>query len=323
MRKTLVILTIFVLFLGLIFFFINPFKAPSNDSKQYVFTVGKDTDDEVISLRLVEEGFIRSMIAFEIAKSLTGSQGQIEDGGYYLSKNMSAFKIIGELSKGPDLKWITVVPGMRKEQIGEILQKELEWSDEHLENWNETYTAMRFDHIEGVYFPDTYLIPVEESGLEIANRMINNFNEKFAPFQEEFAKQNIIWTTGLKLASLIQREAAGSEDMKLISGILWNRLQNNQKLDIDATVQYAKGKTNGRWWPPVYGSDIQSIDSPYNTYKYVGLPPHPISNPGLEAIDAVLNPEDTDCFYYLHSRRQIYCAETYEEHLENIEKHLN
>lgn len=322
MKKPLM-LTIVLFFIASLLFFVNPFKAPSSDSKEYIFTVGKDPDDNVIGLKLAEEGFIRSMLAFEVALNMKGKGGKIQEGGYYLSKSMDTFKIIDELISGPDLKWITVVPGMRKEQIGEILAKELNWSEKELKNWNETYTAMEYDHIEGVYFPDTYLIPVDESGLKIAKRMINNFNEKLASYQEQFAEKNIIWTTGLRLASLIQREAAGPTDMKLISGILWNRLLGRQKLEVDATVQYAKGKTDGKWWPPVFGSDIRDIDSPYNTYKYMGLPPHPIANPSLEAIEAALNPMDTDCFYYLHAHRQIYCSKTYEEHLDNIEKYLN
>lgn len=323
MKKILIVsISLLVIISGLVFL-LNPFKAPSSDSKEHIFTVSRDPDDEVTGLKLAEEGFIRSMFAFEFALNLRGKRGKIQEGGYKLTKNMDTWKIIDELSEGPDLKWVTVIPGMRKEQIGERLKETFGWSDRELENWNETYTAMRFDYVEGVYFPDTYLIPVDESGLKIANRMINNFNEKFAPYLSEFAKKDIIWTTGLRFASLIQREAGGTSDMKLISGVLWNRLLENQRLEVDATVQYAKGKTDGNWWPVISGSDIQNIDSPYNTYKRFGLPPHPIANPSLAAIEAALNPEETDCFYYLHSHRQIYCAETYEEHKENIEKYLN
>jgi len=153
--------------------------------------------------------------------------------------------------------------------------------------------------------------------------MIRHFDEKFAPYLPQFAKQNIIWTTGLRLASIVQREAAGKQDMPLIAGILWNRLLKEMKLEVDATVQYARGKTETGWWAPIKPSDIGEIDSPYNTYKYQGLPPHPISNPGIDAIEAVLNPTETDCLYYLHDdNRQIYCAATYEEHVANIEKYL-
>ena len=182
---------------------------------------------------------------------------------------------------------------------------------------------MKFDYVEGVYFPDTYLIPVKENGLDIANRMIAHFNEKFAPYFDSFAKKDIIWTTGLKLASIIQRETASKEDMPLISGILWNRLLKGIKLEVDATVQYARGKREDNWWAPPTPNDIQEMDSPYNTYKYKGLPPHPITNPGLDAIDASLNPVETDCIFYLHDKNgQMHCSKTYEEHKINIEKYL-
>ena len=236
---------------------------------------------------------------------------------------MNAWQIADKITENPDLKWITFPEGLRKEQIGERLQKLLGWNEEELEKWNNTYTAMSFDNSEGVYFPDTYLIPVKESGLEIANRMIRRFNEATKSQLKEFAKKDILWTTGIKIASLIQREAGGKDDMALISGVLWNRLEKGQKLEIDATIQYAKGKVGDRWWSRVISSDIKTIDSPYNTYKYKGLPPHPIANPGINAINAVLNPEETDCFFYLHDQnRQIHCAVTYKEHLENIEKYL-
>ena len=94
-------------------------------------------------------------------------------------------------------------------------------------------------------------------------------------------------------------------------------------MEIDATVQYARGKLEDKWWAPIKASDIREIDSPYNTYKNKGLPPTPISNPGIDAIDAVLNPTETDCFYYLHDpSRIIHCAKTLEEHEMNIEEYL-
>ncbi|MBI4089246.1 MAG: endolytic transglycosylase MltG [Candidatus Levybacteria bacterium] len=323
MKKLAVITFIFLAIIGFVAFILNPFQAPSNVDKTEIVTLDTDSDD-VVGLKLKEQGFIKSQVAFDLALTLKNKHNKIQSGGYYLSKNMNVWRIINAITKGPDLKWVTVLEGMRKEQIGERLKKTFGWSDEDLKKWNEVYTAMKYDYVEGVYFPDTYLIPVKEDGLQIALRMINRFNEKLAPFQKKFSEKNIIWTTGLKIASIIQREAAGPQDMPLIAGVLWNRLLKNQKLQIDATIQYAKGKVGDTWWSVVTPSDIQNIDSSYNTYQYAGLPPHPISNPGLDAIKAVLNPEETKCLYYLHDYKgQIHCAVTYEEHLENIKEYLN
>jgi UPF0755 protein len=300
-------------------YFINPFAPPSKSEKSEIVYLNSTSGDSV-ALKLEEDGFIKSFSAFNIIYSLNGSP-KIEKGGYYLSKNMNAMQILNELKQGADLKEVVIKEGIRKEEIGERLGNSLGWSESELETWNNLYKNSD-EYFEGVYFPDTYLIPVDETPKQVADRMIRNFNDKFAPYSKGFEEQDVKWTTAIKMASLLEREAAGSHDMPLIAGIMWNRLLDNHKLDIDATIQYAKGKVDGKWWSRVTGEDIRNIDSPYNTYKYKGLPPTPIANPGIAAIEAVLNPEETDCYYYLHSHGQIYCSETYEEHMENIEKYL-
>jgi UPF0755 protein len=300
------------------------FSSPHPQSlKEELFIVALKTTEPEIVDKLQSQEFIRNTLAFNWVLTIRGKHNRIEPGGYNLSKNMNAWQVVEKLSTTPDMKWVVVPEGLRKEEIGEILAKTFNWSSDDLDKWNNTYTAMKFDYLEGVYFPDTYLIPTKENGLDIANRMINHFNERFAPYLDRFAKQDIIWTTGIRLASVVQREAGGKEDMPLIAGILWNRLLKEMKLEVDATVQYARGKTDNGWWTPIKPEDITEIDSPYNTYKYKGLPPHPIGNPGIDAIEAVLNPTETDCLYYLHdNNRQIHCAKTYEEHKSNIEKYL-
>ena len=168
------------------------------------------------------------------------------------------------------------------------------------------------------------MFPVDESVEETAQRFTRNFTEKFTPLERGFLDKNIKWTTGLKIASLIAREAAGREDAKLISGIIWNRLNTDMRLQIDATMQYTLGKNeNGSWWGNISLEEKQS-DSLYNSYKHEGLPPTPICSPNIDFIEAALNPQDSDCLFYLHgSDRQIHCAETYTDHKANITKYLN
>lgn len=307
------------------FFLIRvPFQAPDKTAAQReVFVVGtKETKGEIVP-RLYQQGLIRSQWAFNLALKRKGKE--VEPGGYYLAKSMNAWQVVEVLTSLPSLKWVVIPEGLRKEEIAERLATALSWSQDGKEKWIYTETAMDYDHLEGVYFPDTYLIPVDEGGLEVAQRMINRFNEKFAPYAEIALSENIKWTTAIKLASIIQREAAGKEDMPLIGGILWNRLLTDMKLEVDATVQYARDErdsvTSG-FWKPIKPED-KEIDSRYNTYKYKGLPPQPIANPGLDAIEATLNPTETDCLYYLHDpEKQIHCAKTYEEHRQNIKKYL-
>lgn len=297
--------------------------APETGRTEDVFVVGRKQDTETTVSRLKAGGFIRNERAFLLVLSVRGMRDAIASGGYPVSKDMDSWQIADRLAEPPGLLWVTIPEGWRKEQIGELLAETFGWSDDDLDLWNTSVTATDIDYIEGTYFPDTYLIPTGGSGFDMAQRMTRNFDERFAPFIGRFAVQNIRWTTGLKLASIVQREAAGKDDMPLIAGILWNRLNRDMNLEIDATVQYARGDAGAGWWAPITADDIRNIDSPYNTYKNKGLPPTPIGNPGLDAIEAVLSPTETDCLYYLHDTdRRIRCAATYEEHLANIDAYL-
>ncbi|KKP69215.1 MAG: hypothetical protein UR66_C0001G0097 [Candidatus Moranbacteria bacterium GW2011_GWE1_35_17] len=324
-NKIIIAIGIFIIFiaasLGVAWYLF--FSAPQRDVTEDVFIVNKRQTKEQTLDKLKSQGFIRNKKVFKFILDVKSKDKEVEAGGYRISKNMNVWKVARKIYSATDMKWVTIPEGYRKEQIGEILAETLGWNNEELEKWNTVYTKMNADYLEGTYFPDTYLIPVNESGLDIAKRMTRRFDEQFAPYIGQFANQNILWTTGLKLASIIQREAGGKSDMPLIAGIMWNRLNQGMNLEIDATIQYARGKAENGWWAPIKSEDIINIDSPYNTYKYKGLPPHPIANPGLDAIQAVLHPEETECLFYLHDgNRQIHCAKTYEEHKLNIEKYL-
>ncbi|MCL4359818.1 endolytic transglycosylase MltG [Patescibacteria group bacterium] len=273
---------------------------------------------------LEKERYIRHADAFRFLYEMYADHRDIASGGYTLDSHMNTWEIIQKLTASkPDYLWVTVREGLRREQIGEAVRSVLGWSEDGLHAWNSLYTATKTEYREGVYFPDTYLLPRNGSPKEIADRMIARFNEKTADVLPKFAEKNIKWTTGLKIASLIQREAAGTTDMPLISGIIWNRLDRGMPLQIDATIQYIEGKTDGGWWRPVNVADLKR-DSPYNTYLHTGLPPTPIASPGMSAIMAALDPRETDCLFYLHDHnREIHCAATYAEHLENIQKYLD
>lgn len=301
--------------------YFTSFRAPRAGAGLESFVVPISAGDAAISSSLKSSGFIRSSLAFDLTVSLEGLHARIQPGGYRISKSMNLFELVAALAKPPYLKWVVIPEGLRKEETADILGKALSWNNDQKTKWITTYTAIPPEYFEGVYFPDTYLIPVDESPQDVASRLQAKFQEKFAPYSKEALKQNIKWDTLLKIASIIEREA-GKNDMPLISGIIWNRLLQGMKLDVDSTVQYARGNSGQGWWAPLKPGDTK-IDSPYNTYLYKGLPPHPISNPGLGAIDAALHSAKTDCLYYLHDKSGvIHCAATYVEHLRNIRKFL-
>jgi len=337
--QKLVLFLLAVIVILPLFFYRLFLSAPQKEAETEVFVISLSLPGGELAGRLEEEGFIKSAWAFVFALQMKGAR-EVESGGYRISKDMNVWRLAEVFGAEPDLVWVTIPEGWRKEQIGERLAKSLGWNHDQLSDWIQKYTAMDFDSLEGVYFPDTYLIPKDEDGLSVAGRFRNRFEEEFASYYDKFFEQDVKWTTGLTLASIIQREAAGDHDMNLIAGILWNRLLEGMRLEIDATVQYVRDdvlhygaardsvqplepyKSEGDWWAPIKPED-KDISSAYNTYRNKGLPPHPICNPGLAAIEAVLNPQETDCFYYLHdSNREIHCAITYEEHLENIENYL-
>jgi UPF0755 protein len=301
-----------------IFTYYSLFNAPQSKAEPERFIVSQNAKTSDTIKKLHDQGFVKSEWA--IAYVLKGKE--IESGGYKISKSMTAWEMATAL-KEPYMKWVVIPEGLRKEQIANLIGDTLGWTDQQKADWINKYTSMKYDETEGVYFPDTYLLPKDETGLQIADRLRAKFNEKFQPYADRCIKENVKWTTALKIASLVQREAANKADMPLIAGIIWNRLLNDPpiKLEIDATVQYALGESDN-WWPKIKPADYKT-ESDYNTYLHTGLPPHPICNPGLDAIHAVLNPAETDCLYYLHdSNGQTHCAKTYEEHKLNIEKYL-
>ena len=311
-------LLIIALVLGWIFF------GSAGSGKQIeVFVVPQSRADFDATEQLTEQKLIKNPKAFKFLMNTFFKDKYIESGGYRLTQSMDAWQVIKKITGKQDLFWVTISFCPRKEQVGEKLASVLGWSQDQLNKWNLIYKNTKPEYFEGVYYPDTYLIPTDESEIQVAERFINRFNEKFTPYADEFIAKNIKWTTGLKIASLIAREAADTRDMKLISGIIWNRLDLGMPLQIDATMQYTLGKNrDGSWWGNI-NLDEKQRDSPYNSYLYKGLPPTPICSSNVDAIEAALNPEDTDCLYYLHDEnKQIHCAKTYKEHLANIKKYL-
>jgi len=299
---------------GIFVFYQHQFSAPQKTVEEERIVINPATTKEELIPKLKEQGYIRSEWAFNYVLKNKGWQGKIEPGGYMVSKGMNAWQLADTLINHPYQKWVVTPEGLRATEIAEKLQKELRWS-------NLVKGEFLVEAHEGYIFPDTYLLDLDFTGTDVAKRMESQFNEKTADLFKEATEKNIRNDTLIVLASLVQREAANEAEMPIIAGVIWNRWLEDMPFQIDATIQYDLGGP-GNWWPIVKPDDYK-IDSPYNTYIHKGRPPTPICNPGLAAIDAVINSEDSEYLYYLHdSEGIIHLAETYEEHLENIEKYL-
>jgi UPF0755 protein len=311
MMKKIIFIIFCIIFSTLIYF-----TRPMNLSGQeFRFVVNPEEKHDSTVQRLKNEGFIRSVGLFNLLTIFIKPFGEIEPGAYLLKKNMTIFTISITVLTNPYQKWAVIVPGLRKEQIAEKLAEKFNWNEEKRQEFLQNSR-------EGYMFPDTYLLNVDYTGKEFADRLISNFNEKFdAKLQNDLLAQDVRNDTAIKIASLIERESGGEEDKALIAGIIWNRLNIGMKLQIDATSQYIKGQP-GNWWPKITPADHKQ-DSLYNTYIYKGLPPAPICSPSLASIKAAVYPADTECLFYIHDKnKQIHCAATYREHLENIEEYL-
>ncbi len=296
-------------------------RASSPDTLR-IFTVSRSASFEDIREKLAKQDFMKGRWFFGPALLLHGGYWRVQPGGYKVDPAMSSWALAGVLTSDPPLHWVVIPEGLRKEQVADRLSAALNWQTQQRDAFLSAPIATPYDLTDGFYFPDTYLIPVTEDPAAVAKRFVNRFNDAFNPYVQKFRDANIKADTAIKLASIIQREAGGKTDKPLIAGILWNRLLIKMPLEVDATLQYARGDTGSGYWAPITVAD-KKIDSSFNTYKNAGLPPQPISNPGIDSIDAVLNSTETPCIFYLHdNNRQIHCSETYDGHLQNIQVYL-
>ena len=172
--------------------------------------------------------------------------------------------------------------------------------------------------LEGFLFPDTYEISGGINCDDFIITMLSNFERKITPeLKNQMQKKEKSVFEIITMASMLEKEVRTLNDKKIASGILWKRIEVGMPLQLDATINYITGKSD----PAVAIKDTK-IDSPYNTYKYKGLPKGPISNPGMDSIIAAINPEDSPYWFYLSDGRTIF-SKTFEEHTVNKAKYLN
>lgn len=220
-------------------------------------------------------------------------------------------------------KLVTITPGMRKEQVVNTFAKTLGWNTAQKKEFLTVSPYASLPLPEGSFSPGIYSIAMDSTPTMVQALVNDRFNKDVLAHYGTTTAQIVPLEQALTIASLIEREAGGPNDMRLISGIIWNRLFINMDLQIDATLQYAKANTAAAqsWWPNVLPAD-RFRASPYNTYLHAGLPPTPISNPSVAAILAALNPKSTSCLFYFHDAAgQFHCTDTYAEHVALLKKY--
>lgn len=313
-----VLLIVFTLFLGGAWFWWEKGLAAvdSQNKKLKLFVIKRGQGVREIAFSLKKEGLIRNQIVFFLLIKKLGIDQELQAGDFRLSPSMDASTIAMNLTKGMVDVWVTILEGWRNEEIALKLAQELSLPEKEFL----TYAQ------EGQMFPDTYLIPKEATGAAIAAILKDNFNKKFSrSLREEALRKGLVPEEVLVLASIVEKEASGENDREMIAGILLKRLKKNWPLQADATLQYALGyqPEEKTWWKKNLTEADKKVKSPYNTYLFPGLPPAPIGNPGLASIKAVINPVESDYWYYLHDPEgNVHFAKTSEEHQANIVKYL-
>lgn len=310
------LLTLFIIGGGYTFYVSRPVSSDQTISQ---FVVPRGQAVSVIAHRLYEAGLIRNPFLFRLIVKKQGLEDKLQAGSFQLSPSMTPSKIAVKLTQGTNDVWVTLLEGWRREQVAESFRKY------GLENFDvDEFLNLTLGE-EGQIFPDTYLFARQSTAQTIYQAIKDTFQKKVKQnLADDFENSKYSFDEVMTMASIVEREARGYEEMRHVAGILWHRYEIGMALQTDATLQYSKGydEQTQSWWEPPLAAD-KSLDSPFNTYTHSGLPPHPICNPGLDAIRATLNPLSTADLFYLHSRDgEIHYGQTLEEHMTNIQKYL-
>ncbi|WP_322798122.1 endolytic transglycosylase MltG [Thermoflexus sp.] len=314
-------------------------RPAGTDATPVTFTIHPGQSVMEVAQALEEAGLIRDAFLFRAYVRYHGLDREIEAGEYTLNKTMTIPQIVEALRSGRQAEWtVRVREGLRLEEVAEAIAAQTHLSAQAILEAARDGLRWRRDFpfladlppgatLEGYLFPDTYRLARDATAEAMIRRMLENFGRKVTSEKIAAARaRGLSLHQVITLASIVEREAVLPEERPLIASVYLNRLTAGMKLDADPTVQYALGYQPDQktWWKsPLMLEDLQ-VDSPYNTYRYPGLPPGPIANPGLASIEAVLKPAETDYFYFMadciKKDGSHWFARTHEEHLRNFRR---
>jgi len=310
-----------IIFLLLIFFICFEVYIPVNpDSHETInFTVQKGWSDDDIASNLQKLGVIRSAYFFKFYTILSLKHLNLQAGEYNLSPKMSAYQIANKMAQGDVIKdEVIILEGWDINDIAKYLESKNICQQKYFISLTQKDYSDEFSFLqdkpkdaglEGYLFPDTYEITDGETCEDILSAVLSNFDQKLTPeMRAEIKNQNKSIFDIVTMASIIEKEVRALDDKKIVSGILWKRLAIGMPLQLDSTINYITGRSDAS----VAIKDTK-INSPYNTYKYVGLPKGPISNPGIDSITAAIYPKATNYWYYLSDGKTFF-SETLAQH---------
>lgn len=315
------VFSIFLVFI--IFHFLYSVFAPVFIGEIKEVYIPPTQKTSLIALNLEKENIIKSSFYFRLLTTIRKSK--IKAGVYKFNGFYSLLDVIKYLEKGGHGIKVTITEGMTAKEVEKLMNNvglKVNFNNYRLKDFPQVDLAKYFppeSNLEGFLAPDTYEFLPSDSEKTIIEEILNNFSKKILP--EILKGMDFTLYERLILASIVEKEAKNKEDFPIIAGILIKRLKNNQRLEADAVLVYEK--CNFIFCQEALTKADLSKDSSYNVYKRKGLPPTPISNPGIVAIKSVNEPIVTDYLFYLTTENgQAVFAKTFAEHKKNIQKFL-
>ncbi len=344
-RIILLLVFVCVLISGVVFLkYSNAQKAVSSTSEEITFTVESGSSSKSVINKLQEEGIIRdSTFGYLYAKN--NHLTDIKAGDYTLDKSWTLNEILTKLNDASSAiaydATVTIVEGDWAKHIADkIAGVTSVTSDELIALWNNEdylrsimndYPFLTEDifneniriKLEGYLAPNTYNFFQETTAEEVTKKILDESLAIYQKYESEIKKSSLSIHELYTLASIVQYESGNIDDMKKIAEVFYNRMEIGMPLQSSVTVCYALDINKSDDWTACEVNP--NYDSLYNTYKYQGLPPGPIQNPGEDALDAVLNPDQNNYLYFMadvYGDGTVYYAETYEEHEANVNRYL-
>lgn len=299
-------------FLTFLFWYGIFMQAPRTFPAHSLFTVPEGVTLSQVSTRLYNQGYIISPFWFKVIVSLTSGTSSVQAGDYFFEKPKNSFSVAHRLVRGDhglEPERITIHEGLSSFKIAELFAKQFPQFDAQYFVENAP---------EGYLFPDTYFFLPNVKAQDVIRAMTQNFDKQIVSVKEDVDASGKTLDDIIKMASLLEGEARKFETRQIIAGILWKRIEINMPLQVDTSFVYINGKNSFT----LTVEDLQE-DSPYNSYTRLGLPPTPISNPGLEAIQAAIHPIETPYLFFLTDKEGIMrYAINHDGHLKNRRLYL-
>lgn len=301
------------LLLGLVLIIANSI-APSEFPRNLVVKIPAGTTINEAGKILKDNDIIRSIFLYRVYVTITNGEGGVKTGDYLFEKPESALSVAMRTVRGEQniqkIK-VTIPEGSSSKEIAKIMSRSIKGFD------SETFLSEAKKY-EGYLFPETYYFFQNVTPDEVIKEMRSEFENKIADIQDKIDVSSRSLEDIIKMASIIEEEASNDKDRKIISGILWKRIDTGMALQVDAPFYYTSNKTSNQ----ISTADLRA-DSPYNTYTRKGLPPTAISNPGMNAIENALYPETSKYWFFLSGKDgTMHYATTHDGHIENKWKYL-